>query len=106
MEQRSASTALCGRSTTQRSPHRKLSAPSGRSVRAVVTSCACSMAWWAHVSGAMRRVTQRGRPSHVSRERRQAKRRKCEVVIHRANGQIRDKDSYGADRPEVIDTKH
>ena len=36
----------------------------------------------------------------------EAKRRRCEVVIHRANGRIRDTDSYGNDSPRVRDTKH
>lgn len=36
----------------------------------------------------------------------EAKRRRSEVVIHRANGRIRDKDSYGPDSPRVRDTKH
>ncbi len=36
----------------------------------------------------------------------EAKRRRSEVVIHRANGRIRDTDSYGNDSPRVKDTKH
>ncbi|MFN8670393.1 MAG: DUF2188 domain-containing protein [Gemmatimonadaceae bacterium] len=36
----------------------------------------------------------------------EAKRRRSEVVIHRANGRIRDADSYGHDSPQVRDTKH
>lgn len=32
--------------------------------------------------------------------------RRCEVVIHRADGRIRDKDSYGPDSPKVRDTRH
>lgn len=36
----------------------------------------------------------------------EAKRRGSEVVIHRANGRIRDKDSYGKDSQRVRDTKH
>ncbi len=35
-----------------------------------------------------------------------AKHNKSEVVIHRANGQIRDKDSYGPDPFPPRDTKH
>jgi hypothetical protein len=35
-----------------------------------------------------------------------ALRRRSEVVIHRPNGQIRDKDSYGNDPRRVRDTKH
>jgi uncharacterized protein YdaT len=33
-------------------------------------------------------------------------RNKTEVVIHRPNGQIRDKDSYGPDNCPPKDTKH
>ena len=36
----------------------------------------------------------------------EAKLRGGEVVIHRANGRIRDKDSYGKDSPRVRDMKH
>lgn len=36
----------------------------------------------------------------------EAKQRGSEVVIHRANGRIRDADSYGKDSPRVRDTKH
>jgi hypothetical protein len=35
-----------------------------------------------------------------------ALRRRSEVVIHRPNGQIRDKDSYGNDPRRSRDTKH
>lgn len=35
-----------------------------------------------------------------------AKNQGSEVVIHRPNGQIRDKDSYGNDPSSVRDTKH
>lgn len=35
-----------------------------------------------------------------------ARKQKSEVVIHRPNGQIRDKDSYGPDPSSVKDTKH
>lgn len=38
--------------------------------------------------------------------RRIAKVTKGEVVIHRPNGQIRDKDSYGNDPNPPRDTKH
>ncbi len=37
---------------------------------------------------------------------REARRRRCEVVIHRPDGRIRDKDSYGGDSPRHRDTKH
>ncbi len=36
----------------------------------------------------------------------EAKARRSEVVIHGRDGRIRDKDSYGDDSREVIDTKH
>ncbi|MBK9410936.1 MAG: DUF2188 domain-containing protein [Gemmatimonadetes bacterium] len=36
----------------------------------------------------------------------EAKLRGGEVVIHRANGRIRDKDSYGKDSVRVMDRKH
>ena len=36
----------------------------------------------------------------------EARIRKSEVVIHRRDGRIRDKDSYGRDTPQVIDLKH
>ncbi len=34
-----------------------------------------------------------------------AERRQAEVVIHRPNGQIRDKDSYGPDPASIRDTR-
>ncbi len=36
----------------------------------------------------------------------EARHRESEVVIHRANGRIRDKDSYGWDSPLVHDSVH
>ncbi len=36
----------------------------------------------------------------------EARARRSEVVIHRRDGRIRDKDSYGHDSPLVKDTKH
>lgn len=36
----------------------------------------------------------------------EARKRRSEVVIHRADGRIRDTDSYGNDSAEVNDTKH
>ncbi|HNV77424.1 MAG TPA: DUF2188 domain-containing protein [Gemmatimonadaceae bacterium] len=36
----------------------------------------------------------------------EAKARGSEVVIHRPDGRIRDKDSYGNDSPRVRDLKH
>lgn len=38
--------------------------------------------------------------------RRAAKQNESELVIHRPNGQIRDKDSYGNDPNPPCDTKH
>jgi len=38
--------------------------------------------------------------------RRLAQRNEAELVIHRPNGQIRDKDSFGADRNPPRDAKH
>ncbi len=35
-----------------------------------------------------------------------ARNQKSEVVIHRPNGKIRDKDSYGNDPASTHDTKH
>lgn len=35
-----------------------------------------------------------------------AEKERSEVVIHRPNGQIRDKDSYGNDPSNVKDTRH
>jgi Uncharacterized protein conserved in bacteria (DUF2188) len=37
---------------------------------------------------------------------REAKARRSEVVIHRPDGRIRDKDSYGRDPGSVRDMKH
>lgn len=38
--------------------------------------------------------------------RRLAKQNQSELVVHRPNGQIRDKDSYGPDSCPPRDTKH
>lgn len=38
--------------------------------------------------------------------RRAASRNQGELVIHRPNGQIRDKDSFGNDPRSIKDTKH
>lgn len=38
--------------------------------------------------------------------RRLAQQNQSELVIHRPNGQIRDKDSFGNDPPRPRDTKH
>jgi hypothetical protein len=42
----------------------------------------------------------------ISRAREIAIKQKSEVVIHRPNGQIRDKDSYGNDPYPPKDKKH
>ncbi|OQC13490.1 MAG: hypothetical protein BWX73_02295 [Lentisphaerae bacterium ADurb.Bin082] len=42
----------------------------------------------------------------AARARDIAIRQQSEVVIHRPNGQIRDRDSYGADPCPPKDTKH
>lgn len=42
----------------------------------------------------------------IERAREQAKREKVEVVIHRADGSIRDSDSYGNDPNPAKDKKH
>lgn len=36
----------------------------------------------------------------------EAKRRRSEVVIHRANGHLRDTNIVGNDSPRVMDTQH
>lgn len=61
-------------------------------------------------------VKQEGKAGPVSNHRTQgaaedagrrvAKISQSELVIHRANGQIRDKDSYGKDPNPPKDTKH
>jgi hypothetical protein len=50
--------------------------------------------------------THRTQQAAQDAARRIAKQTKGEVVIHRPNGQIRDKDSYGADPNPPKDTKH
>lgn len=37
---------------------------------------------------------------------REARERRCEVVIHGRDGRIRDSDSYGGDSSRVRDVKH
>lgn len=61
-------------------------------------------------------VKQEGRQSPISNHRTQsaaenaarpvARRNESELVIHRANGQIRDSDSYGRDPNPPTDRKH
>ncbi len=42
----------------------------------------------------------------IERAREIAQNQQSEVVIHRKNGQIRDKDSYGNDPKNLIDKKY
>ena len=49
-------------------------------------------------------VSTQGQGIEVAKEI--AKNQHSEVVIHRPNGQIRDKDSYGNDPMPPQDTKH
>lgn len=42
----------------------------------------------------------------IERGRKIAKRQKSELVIHRPDGRIRDKDSYGNDKYPPKDKKH
>lgn len=51
-----------------------------------------------------KKVDTQGDAIDVAREI--AKNNKSEVVIHRPDGTIRDKDSFGDDPPSVKDTKH
>jgi hypothetical protein len=61
-------------------------------------------------------VKQEGRASPVSNHRTQgaaqdagrrvAQQKECELVIHRPNGQIRDKDSFGSDPNPPRDTRN
>lgn len=50
--------------------------------------------------------THRTQKAAEDAARKTAKENKSEVVIHRPNGQIRDKDSYGNDPNPPRDTKH
>jgi len=50
--------------------------------------------------------THRTQQAASTAGRRVAKQNQSELVIHRANGQIRDKDSYGNDPCPPKDTKH
>jgi uncharacterized protein YdaT len=42
----------------------------------------------------------------IQQARDTAQRERCEVVIHRSNGQIRDSDSYGSDPHPPKDKKY
>lgn len=67
-------------------------------------------------SGSGWAVREAGRAAPVSNHRTQgaaetsgrhiARRNESDLVIHRPNGQIRDKDSYGSDPMPPRDTKH
>ena len=50
--------------------------------------------------------THRTQQNAINRGIPLAKENKSELVIHRPNGTIRDKDSYGNDPRNVKDTKH
>jgi len=50
--------------------------------------------------------THRTQGAALEAGRREARRNESELVIHRANGQIRDKDSYGNDPNPPRDRKH
>lgn len=50
--------------------------------------------------------THQTQQSAISRAREIAIKQQSEVVIHRPNGQIRDKDSYGSDPCPPKDRKH
>jgi len=50
--------------------------------------------------------THRTQQAAAEAARKAAKQNQSEVVIHRPNGQIRDKDSYGNDPNPPRDTKH
>lgn len=49
------------------------------------------------------RTSTQGEAAQIAREI--AQNQKSEVVIHRPNGQIRDKDSYGNDPSSIKDKK-
>jgi uncharacterized protein YdaT len=50
--------------------------------------------------------THRTQGAAINRATSIARREHSEVVIHRSNGQIRDKDSYGPDPDPPRDRKH
>ena len=63
---------------------------------------------WAVRGEGNRQITSahRTQGAAINRATSIARREHSEVVIHRPNGQIRDKDSYGHDPNPPKDTKH
>jgi hypothetical protein len=63
---------------------------------------------WAVRGGGNQQITSthRTQGAAIGRATSIARREHSEVVIHRPNGQIRDKDSYGRDPNPPKDTKH
>ena len=63
--------------------------------------------WATRKEGALRvGVVTDTQKQAIERARAQAQREGVEVVIHRANGEIRDSDSYGNDPKAIRDRKH
>jgi hypothetical protein len=63
--------------------------------------------WAVKPEGAAKPVsTHRTQKTASDAGRKLAKQNESELVIHRPNGQIRDKDSYGNDPHPPKDTKH
>jgi hypothetical protein len=63
---------------------------------------------WAVKAAGITTPSSMHRTQHAAEQaaRRLAKQNQSELVIHRPNGQIRDKDSYGNDPSPPRDTKH
>ena len=62
--------------------------------------------WQVQLEGARdSRTWKRSQREAIEIARRRAKRRKCEVVIHRKDGTIRDSDTYGREG-KAKDRKH
>jgi hypothetical protein len=62
--------------------------------------------WAVKPEGSKPTSTHRTQGAAEEAGRQVAKRNEGELVIHRPNGQIRDKDSYGNDPNPPHDTKH
>jgi len=62
--------------------------------------------WAVKPEGQKPTSTHRTQEAAEDAGRRLAKQNEGELVIHRPNGQIRDKDSYGADPNPPKDRKH
>ena len=63
--------------------------------------------WAVRIAGSNRiATTHKTQQAAIQQARSGAIRDKAEVVIHRPNGQIRDKDSYGNDPNPPTDQKH